>query len=194
MYELPTNIQIGDKTFNIRNKGDYRVILDCMKVFNDMELDDEEKLISCLIIFYEDINSYEDLNKLPDIEKAINEMMKFFNVGQEERPGIKTNYKLVDYEQDEQLICSAVNNVANVEIRSVPYCHWYTFMGYYMAIGECTFSTIVNIRYKVASGQKLEKHERKFKNENPQYFMVDPRTIQEKQLTEEFLREVWNKK
>jgi hypothetical protein len=163
-----------------------------MLALEDVELDEAERLTSCLIIFYEDINSYEELEKLPDIEVAAREMIRFFNLGQDNKPGLKTNYNLIDYEKDEQLICSAVNNVAGIEIRTVPYCHWWTFMGYYMAIGESTLSTIVGIRYKIASHQKLEKYEIKFKNENPQYFNMDYRSISDRQLSEEFLREVWN--
>lgn len=193
MYQLPISIKIGGKEFNIRNKGDYRMVLDCQIALNDIELDEQERLISCLIIFYEDVHCYEDLSIFPDIEEAIIEMFKFFNLGQDEKPGLKTHYKLIDYDKDEQLICSAINNVANMEIRSVPYCHWWTFMGYYMAIGECTLSTIVNIRYKLASHQKLEKYEAKFKKENPEYFDMDYRTTQDREITEEFLREVWNK-
>lgn len=192
MYQLPTSINIGGKEFRIRNKGDYRMVLDCMLALEDVELDEVERLTSCLIIFYEDINSYEELEKLPDIEVAAREMIRFFNLGRDDKPGLKTNYNLIDYEKDEQLICSAVNNVAGIEIRTVPYCHWWTFMGYYMAIGESTLATIVGIRYKIASHQKLEKYEIKFKNENPQYFNMDYRSISDRQLSEEFLREVWN--
>lgn len=193
MYSLPVSINIGGKEFGIRDKGDYRMVLDCMTALEDVELDETERLISCLIIFYEDINSYENLERLPDLEEAITEMMRFFNLGKDDKPGLKTNYKLIDYDGDEQLICSAINNVAGVEIRSIPYCHWWTFMGYYMAIGESTLSTIVGIRHKIATHQKLEKYEQKFKNENPQYFTIDYRSTEEKELTEEFLREVWNK-
>ena len=192
MYQLPTSINIGGKEFRIRNKGDYRMVLDCMLALEDVELDEVERLTSCLIIFYEDINNYEELEKLPDIEVAAKEMIRFFNLGRDDKPGLKTNYNLIDYEKDEQLICSAVNNVAGLEIRTVPYCHWWTFMGYYMAIGESTLATIVGIRYKIASHQKLEKYEIKFKNENPQYFNMDYRSISDRQLSEEFLREVWN--
>jgi len=194
VYQLPVSINIGGKDFRIRKDGDYRMVLDCMSALNDIELDENERLISCLIIFYQDINSYEELEKFPDIEKAVNEMFKFFNLGGEEKPGLKTNYNLIDYAEDEQLICSAINNVANIEIRTVPYCHWWTFMGYYMAIGECTLSTIVGIRYKIATHKKLEDYERRFQFENPQYFNRDYRSAEEKAITENFLKEVWNKK
>lgn len=193
MYSLPVSVNIGGKEFGIREKGDYRMVLDCMSALEDSELDETERIISCLIIFYEDIHSYEDLERLPDLEVATQEMVKFFNLGRDEKPGLNVNYKLIDYEKDEQMICSAVNNIAGVEIRSVPYCHWWTFMGYYMAVGESTLATVVGIRNKIATHQKLEKYEQKFRKENPQYFNIDYRSVEERELSEEFLREIWNK-
>ena len=68
------------------------------------------------------------------------------------------------------MIVSAINNVAHTEIRALPYLHWWTFTGYYMAIGECPLSMVVGIRNKLAKHKKLEKYELEFKRQNPQYF------------------------
>lgn len=192
MYELPTSIELSTGTFNIRNKGDFRVILDCFSALNDIELTKQERLIATLIIFFEDIEDVQDINKLGSLEEASKQMELFFNCGQE-KIGIDTNYKLLDWEKDSNLISSAINNVSNIEIRSVPYLHWWTFMGYYMAIGECPLSNIIHIRYKIVTGQKLEKYENKFRAENPQYFTDDYKTTEAKELENWFLNEVWNK-
>ena len=40
--------------------------------------------------------------------------------------------------------------------------HWWTFLGLFSEIGECTFASIVNIRNKRNKGKKLEKHEQEF--------------------------------
>lgn len=191
MYSLPTTITIRDSVFKIRNEGDFRLILDCFNALNDVELTQQERIISCLLMFYEDINSVQDLAKLPDLEEAILKMYDFFNCG-EKRIGMKVNYKLIDWEQDEQIICSAVNNVARTEIRALPYLHWWTFMGYYLAVNESVLSTIVSIRHKIKTGKKLEKYEKDFKRDNPQYFIWDSRTLEEKELTDSIL-ELWNK-
>jgi len=84
-----------------------------------------------------------------------------------------------------------VNKVANTEIRLEPYIHWWTFMGYYTAIGNCSLSMIVEIRDKIARGKKLEKHEREFRNNNPQYFIWNNRTVEEEEA-EKLVREIWN--
>ena len=98
-------------------------------------------------------------------------MFDFFNCGRSQSIGKKMNHKLIDWEQDSQIICSAINKVANKEVRAEPYIHWWTFMGYYSAVGESLLSTIVSIRDKIVRGKKLEKHERIFRQENPEYFI-----------------------
>ena len=191
MYEIPTSILIEGKEFNIRNKGDYRTILDCLVAMGDSELSTEERVASSLIIFYEDINSLEDLQNFPNKETAVLEMFKFFNCGQLESPGASVNYKLIDWEQDSQLISSAINKVANKEIRLEPYLHWWTFMGYYLAVGESALATVLNIRNKLKQGKKLEKHELEFKRNNPGYFNWDSRTVQQHD-SDELARQLWN--
>lgn len=193
MYELPIDIELKSGRFKIRNKGDFRLILDIFSALNDNTLSTKERFIAALIMFYEDLETVEDINKLGDVEEACKKMEWFFNCGQEE-VGMQSKYKLIDWDKDSSLISSAINNVAKIEIRSVKYCHWWTFMGYYLAIGESPLSTIVGIRHKLARREKLEKYERKFQLENPQYFTGDYRTNENKELEDWFLNEVWNKK
>ena len=89
------------------------------------------------------------------------------------------------------MICASVNRVAQTEVRSLPYLHWFTFIGYYMEIGECTLSTIVSIRNKIANNKKLEKYERDFKAENPEYFNFDFRSSLQKQ-DDSLIMNLWN--
>lgn len=191
MYEIPTSINIEGTEFQIRNNGDYRMVLDCFNALQDADLTKQERLLAGLIIFYKDINDLEDLEKFPDIEKAVSEMYTFFNCGQVQNVGNKINYKLVDWEQDSQLICSAINKVANMEVRAVDYIHWWTFMGYYSAIGESLFSTILQIRDKTVRGKKLEKHEREFKRDNPEYFVWNAKSIEDNEA-DALVKELWN--
>lgn len=191
MYELPTKIAINDQEYKITNNGDYRMVIDCFFALNDVQLNQEYRIYTCLIIFYEDINSIDDIATKfgDDLQTAIEKMFDFFSCG---NSGHKTHHKLLDWEQDEQLICSAVNNVAKTEIRALEYLHWYTFMGYYCSIGESTFSTIVSIRDKLMRGKKLEKYEREFKDNNPEYFIWNNKTTEQLELEKELLSN-WNK-
>lgn len=191
MFELPVSFQIGDKQLNITEKGDYRMVFSCFSALNDKELTKEERVLCSLIIFYEDINSLEDIINFPNLQELISKMYWFFNCGDDKGVGINKHYKLIDWEGDSQLIASAINKVANTEIRTVPYIHWWTFMGYYLAIGESPLATVVGIRSKIMEGKKLEKYESKFRHDNPQYFIWDSKSIEDKEA-EEAILSLWN--
>lgn len=191
MFELPTTITIGNKEYPVRNKGDYRMVLDCFKVLNDEELDTSSRVLTCLVIFYEDMRELEDINNFgEDLKVAIEEMFRFFRCGEEDDVGATTNNKLVDWEEDTQLIASAINSVVKLEVRGLEYLHWWTFMGYYLAIGESAFSTVVSIRNKIHKGKKLEKYEQEFRKNNPKYFRQ--KKTKEEKAFEENLRNLWD--
>ena len=59
MFEIPTSLKAGEAELTIRNKGDYRMVLDCFAALNDVELTKEERVYCALIIFYENFNSLD---------------------------------------------------------------------------------------------------------------------------------------
>ena len=191
MYDLPTSILIEDKEFKIRNKGDFRVILDCFVALNDIELEEDLRITTSLIIFYEDFNSIEDVanTDVNILSQLVQAMYRFFNCNEESVGAVKP-YRLVDWENDSQMVIASINAVAHKEIRSEPYTHWWTFMGYYLNIGDGAFANIISIREKIVKQKKLEKYEQEFVNDNPQYFKWEWRT--EEQLQEDKLvQEMW---
>lgn len=168
------------------------MVLDCFSCLEDEELTKEERILGAVCIFYEDIECVEDLEKFDDcIEDIVKQMFWFFNCGDDNMEKAGKSHVLVDWDKDSQLICSAVNKVAGKEIRVEPFIHWWTFMGYYMGIGESLFSTVLSIRHKIVNGEKLEKHESKFRRENPQYFNWNSKTIDQKEA-DNWLQSVWN--
>lgn len=193
MYGLPITVDIQDKVYAIRNNGDYRMVLDCFDALNDVELSETERIITSIFIFYSDFEGIEDVLLLDEdtVIELVNKMFDFMNCGTANSPAKPMNFKTIDWEVDEQLICSAINNVANTEIRSVEYCHWWTFMGYFCAVGESALSTVVGIRSKIAKGKKLEKYEMEFRRDNPQYFVWDSRTLKQKE-EDDLLKQLWN--
>lgn len=192
MYELPTEIIIEGRPYSIRNKGDYRMVMDVFSVLEDTELDRKERIISALIIFYSDFNDMDDvLREDANLEQLTKEMYEFFD-GDRLTSEKKDHRKLIDWDKDSAMICSAINHVAGKEIRSEPYIHWWTFLSYYMSVGESVFSTVVGIRDKLMNGKTLDKWERQYKNENPQYFKWSYKTADDIDA-EEWLKSVWNK-
>lgn len=194
MYCLPTTINIDNSKYAICKKGNYNMVLDCFEALNDSELCESERLTAALTIFYGDVT---DPGDIPLIFKgdegviiAIKKMFEFFNCGRS-NIGAQLPYKLIDWTEDGQIICAAVNSVAGKEIRAEPYIHWWTFMGWFCSIGESVLSTVCSIRKKIITGQKLEKYEKEFKRDNPEYFIWNSKTA-EQQEDERAIIDLWN--
>ena len=162
MWDLPLFVEIHEKKYFIRNKCDYRVVLDVINALNDSELDMENRVRCALFIFYEDLSGCEDLRI------ATNEMMKIINNGEEEIEQEQQNKpQLMDWEHDFSQIAPPISRVLGYSVRDAnKYTHWYDFIGAYMEIGECTFSNIISIRSKKIKGKKLEAWEQEFYREN----------------------------
>lgn len=183
IWDLPIDVEINGKKYPIRNKCDYRVVLDVICALNDNELTDEEKIKCALFIFYEDIS------QIADYGTAIKEMFRIINNGEEEEQTRDNNPSLMDWEYDFKQIAPPISRVLGYDVRTPDkYTHWYSFLGGYMEIGECTFSTIVSIRSKRAKGKKLDKWEEEYIREHRK--MVElPRKLTAEE--EEFLNSDW---
>ena len=183
MWDLPIAVEINSKRHPIRNKCDYRVVLDVICALNDNELTEEEKVKCALFIFYEDISAIDDF------DAAIKEMFRIINGGEEQEENQEQKPTLMDWQHDFSQLAPPISRVLGYDVRTHDkYTHWYSFLGGYMEIGECTFSTIVSIRSKRAKGKKLDKWEEEYIGEHRK--MVElPRKLTAEE--EEFLNSDW---
>lgn len=158
--ELPTSLEIGGENYPIRS--DFRVMLRIYEAFNDPDLTDREKLYICLN------NLFEDFASIPKeyIQEASEKAYWFAGGGGTVSESSRQNTKILDWEQDEKLIFPAINKVAGYETRSVPYLHWWTFLGMFGEVGEGMLSQVLHIRQKKAKGKKLDKWEEEFIRDN----------------------------
>lgn len=154
---LPEYCIVDHEEYKIRNKGDYRVILDVISALNDEDLTENNKIFAALYIFY-------DGGNIPDnTDLAIKEMFAFINQGENDDNSAST-VKLMDWEQDFPILIAPINRVLGQEIRALSYLHWWTFLSAYMEIGECTFSFVMSIREKRRKRIKLDKYEQEYYN------------------------------
>lgn len=163
MYDLPIAVEIDGEEYKIRQKCDYRVVLDCIAALNDKELTKQEQIECALFIFY------ESLNNCSNIEAAVMEMFKIINNGEdaENEDSAPKKQKVMDWSRDFKLIAPPISRVLGYDVRtSDKYTHWWTFLGGYMEIGECTFSTVVSIRNKKNKRTPLDKWEEDYYREN----------------------------
>ena len=182
MWDLPIAVEINGKSHPIRNKCDYRVVLDAICALNDNELTDEEKVKCALFIFYEDISAIDDF------DTAIKEMFRIINGGEEQEESQEQKPQLMDWQHDFPILVAPINRVLNCEVRSVDYLHWLSLLSACMEIGECFFQNIVGIREKLRSGKKLEKKKKKILKEHRKQVILPSKLTAEE---EEFLNSDW---
>jgi hypothetical protein len=185
---LPKQLNINGTDRAIRS--DFRVALLIFQAFNDADLDIREKYQVMLECLYEDYNSIIQ----DDLEEALKMAVWFLDGGNDsnnEYTPIKSK-KVMDWEQDEQIIFSAINKVAGFETRSTEYLHWWTFLGFFNEIGEGLLTTIINIRQKKNKNKKLEKHEQEFYKENKQLIDFKIKHTKEEQQEIDFINNLLN--
>ena len=140
---------------------DFRNIILVCNAFNDPDLTQSEKTRVMLEMIYVD-----DWWEFKDIDAAIKQAIWLIDWGKEYTEK-ENGPRIMDWEQDYNLIVSAVNNKANVgDVRELPFMHWWTFLGYLSDRGECQFSSITDFRDKLNKGKKLEKWEKEVLREN----------------------------
>ena len=193
-WELPTSLEVCGKEYAIRT--DYRVILDILSAMNDPEIfetgmtEDEKKIeqtMTMLQILYIDFDSIPPRDYQEAAEKAVD----FIDCGikGDDKPKPRT----MDWEQDAPIIAPGVSKVAGRDIR-VGKTHWWEFFGYYLGIGEGVFNTIVSIREKRRKGNKLEKWEKEFYQNNKNLIDLKIKKIERSDEEKEALRDLFGLK
>lgn len=180
--QLPTSLNIGNRDYVIRS--DYRDVLQVIAAFSDDNLTNEEKVYVCMKRLYVDFDSIPK----PLFREAYEAISAFIECHIRDE---RSSPKVINWIKDEQLIFPAINKVAGMEVRAVPYMHWWTFLGYFQSVDrEDLWGFVLLIRQKKAKGKKLEKHEREFYQSNRELCQI---TVKEKiKSADDSLRELFN--
>ena len=156
-WGLPTRAEIEDRVYEIRT--DYRDILEVLRWLDGgaaPELDRGERWYVAMRLFYPDFAAMPR----QDWPEATRFLAEFLAAG---RPGSGSpGPRLMDWQQDAPLIAAGVSRAAGQDVRALPYLHWWSFLGWFDAIGEGAFATVVGIRDKLRRGKKLEPWELEF--------------------------------
>ena len=104
-YELPTSLNISGVDFSIRT--DFRAIIDILVAMNDPELDEQAKAVVMLQILFEDWQSIPPEHLTEACQKAC----EFIDCGQVDDSPNKPKSRLMDWEQDGNMIIPAVTRL-----------------------------------------------------------------------------------
>ncbi len=157
-WVLPESASIGGRVYRIN--ADFRDILEVIDQLNSTEEDESVKRYVALSLFYDGFETMPER----DYVEAFRFMADFISAGEED-DGVQRP-KLIDWQQDRNIIASEVNKVAGTEVRALKFLHWWTFIGYFSCIGDGQLALIVSIREKKLRGKKLEGFEQEFYRKN----------------------------
>lgn len=179
LWSLPTSAVIGGAEYPIN--ADFRDVLEIFRYMDDPDQPEYVRWRIALALFYE--------GEIPEEhqQEAMEYLAEFIACGEQ---GSKPTPKLLDWEQDCQTIVADVNKVAGMEIRAMPFLHWWTFMAWFNAIGEGQLSTLVSIRDKLHRGKKLEKWERDYYQKNKSKVDLKKRYSAEELAEQERLKKI----
>jgi len=162
LWQLPTEANFSGVKY--RHKSDYRQILRIFDILSDESRPELYRWYLALVYFYED-----PIPKTLEGE-AMAYLSSFLTCGDGGRPGPK----LLDWQTDAPEIIADVNAVAGREIRAMEYLHWWSFLSFFMAIGEGRLSALVSIRDKLRRGKKLDPWEQEYYRRDPQKLRLHP--------------------
>lgn len=175
---LPESLNVCGRKLPIN--ADFRNVLTIFSAFSDTALTKEEQAAICLIRLY-NVQLAQELT-----EEALKKAYWFLEGGDMPKSAPDA-VKLIDWEHDESMVMPAVSKtVGVVDIRSLPYLHWWTFLGAFGEIGEGLFSQVVHMRQKLGKGEKLDKTEKEFYRRNAE--LVTLRTAEEQAEIDEVER------
>lgn len=157
LWGLPQTAVIGGVEYRLNT--DYRQIFEIFEYLNDPDRPDWLRWQIAIGLFFEGDIPEEHQSE------AMQYLADFISCGEEQSAA---GPKLLDWEQDAQIIAADINKIAGTEIRALPQLHWWTFLSYFRAIGEGQLSTVVSIREKLRTGKKLEQWEQEYYRKNPE--------------------------
>lgn len=172
-WTLPVRAELAGRFYG--HKSDFRDMLKLMRLLNDERRPAMLRWYTAVAYFYE--------QDIPDslLGQAMDYLARFLSCGSQGKPGPR----LFDWEQDAGAIIADVNRAAGRELRAEDYVHWWTFLGWFQAVGQGQLSLLVGIRDKLRRGQKLEPHERAYYLEHKDAVVLktreDPAAQAEKQ-------------
>lgn len=183
MWDLPRTVNINGNGYKINT--DFRDVLAIIYHLEQSQNSFTELYIA-VALFYDDYENISD----EEFNIAVEEMMSFINCGEEDDGNPIP--KRIDWEQDRKLIISDINKIAHTEIRELPYCHWWTFISWFNAIGEGQLSTVVSIREKLRCGKKLDDWESVYYKEHKRSVDFTAKYTSEEQEEIERLNNILN--
>lgn len=169
---------------------DFRVSILFELLMQDNSLSNKAKLSQAINLYYPNIS------QVNNVEKAINDIIWFYECGKEEKETSQKNKEekeikqIYSYEFDDELIYDAYKDQYGINLQRIPYLHWWEFKAMFKGLKED--NKIVQIMgYRAMDLSKIKDKEEKkyYKALKKQYALPDMRT--DKQKEADFGKAFW---
>ena len=186
LWRLPKALHFGGRDWAIR--ADFRAVLRVIRVLERKDLPSEGRIYLAMRLFY------KEFDKMPSSlwQAAADALTEFIAAGKEE-PGL-AGPRLLDWQQDAELIIADVNKAAGRELRAMEFVHWWTFVAFFGAVGEGRLSAVVAIRRKLAEGTALEEWEKEYLRREPGRVRLKTALTPEEEKEKQRLQKMLDKK
>lgn len=177
--KLPNKIDILGEEYIINS--DFRVSILFELLMQDKTIEDEQKIIQALNLYY---------GKIPkDVDLAIKKILWFYSCGKEEKKGKKgiskrKNKQIYSFEYDSEYIYSAFLSQYNIDLESIDYLHWWKFRALFNSLDESN-QFVKIMKYRAIDVSKIkDKEEKNFYKEMQEYYKIPISEEEEEKLDE----------
>ena len=174
----------------LKMRTDFRESIKFELLMQDRKIDEKDKVIKALELYY-----YE-LNKIKDIKQAIDDLLWFYKGGRKESNSENKNSKaertkqIYSYEFDDTYIYSAFLEQYNIDLNSIKYLHWWKFKALFNGLSEKTkIVEIMGYRAMDLSQIKDKEMKKHYKKMKQLYALPDMRSEEEKE--NDFAENLW---
>lgn len=172
---------IESKLGNIEINTDFRISILFELLMQDNTISKKEKIAQAIRLYY------PNFLKITDFNKAIEDIIWFYNGGKELGNSRKKNKEekrtqIYSYEFDDEYIYSAFMQQYNIDLQDIENLHWWKFKALFSGLSENT--KIVEIMgYRAINLKKIKDKEKrnKYKKLKELYALPDMRSREEKE-------------
>lgn len=153
--KLPDSVEIDGRKYQINS--DFRAMIQFeILIFND-DLNEEEKLIRSLELFYKECPH--------NIEKAIDKLLWFYKCSKLDSKESTNSEngrheRIYSFEHDDSYIFSAFLNQYAINLQEIDYLHWWQFRALFKSLNE-TQEFVKIMRYRSVDLSKIKDKEQK---------------------------------
>lgn len=163
--KLPTTVKIRGKEVAINS--DFRASIKFEGIIQNPELTEDEKILQGLQTYYH--------APPEDFKEAIDQMIWFYQCGEERTDSGKKSKSFYDFEYDSSYIYSGFLEQYQVDLEEVESLHWWKFRAMFESLKEdCMMGKIM--RYRCMDLKGLSKEDKQFYKEMKRIYKLPDRT------------------